>query len=445
MDFNQTVDFLFGLQKFGTKLGLENTRRLLETLGHPENGRKFLHVTGTNGKGSVSALCASALKEAGYRTGLYTSPHLVSFTERMRLNGDEISREEVVTLADRLRRLLENHAPEMKPTFFEFTTAMAFDYFRDAGAEAVVLEVGMGGRLDSTNVVVPECAVITNVEMEHREYLGDTVGEIAGEKAGIIKPGVPLVTAERKPEVIDYLKGVCREKGAPVFIIDEDYGYRFLGYYWKDGAVVQSFDWWGPGTPGGPGGEIKELTVPLAGEHQLENAAAAACALSVMSQNGMSVPGEALRKGFAEVQWEGRLETVSQNPLVVLDGAHNTDSAARLAGAIRKYYAGRYKKLILVMGVLADKDFREMADFLMAFADKIIITQADYGRALPASELAKKIGGEREALVCPDVPGALKKALSEAGSGDMVLVTGSLYVVGEAKAWLSQREQFLKA
>ncbi len=439
MDFNQTVDFLFGLQKFGTKLGLENTRRLLGILGHPENGRKFLHVTGTNGKGSVSSLCASALKEAGYRTGLYTSPHLVSFTERMRLGGDEISREEVVALADRLRRLLEKHAPEMKPTFFEFTTAMAFDYFRDAGAEAVVLEVGMGGRLDSTNVVVPECAVITNVEMEHREYLGDTIDEIAREKAGIIKAGVPLVTAERKPEVIDYLKGVCREKEAPVFIIDKDYGYRFLDYHWKDGAVIQGFDWWGPG------GEIKGLTLPLAGEHQLENAAAAACALSVISQNGMNLPEEALRKGFAEVKWEGRLETVSRHPLVVLDGAHNTDSAKRLAGAIRKYYSGRYKRLILVMGVLADKDFREMADFLMAPADKIILTQADYGRAVPASELAEKIGGGREVEVCPDVPGALKKALSEAGPDDMVLITGSLYVVGEAKAWLSQREQFLKA
>jgi dihydrofolate synthase/folylpolyglutamate synthase len=445
MDFNQTVDFLFGLQKFGTKLGLENTRRLLDILGNPERGRKFLHVTGTNGKGSVSALCASALKEAGYRTGLYTSPHLVSFTERMRIDGDEISREEVVALADRLRRLLENQTPEMKPTFFEFTTAMAFDYFRDAGTEAVVLEVGMGGRLDSTNVVVPECAVITNVDMEHREFLGDSIEDIAREKAGIIKAGVPLVTAERKPGVVDYLKGVCREKGAPVFIIDKDYGYRFLDYLWKDGAVIQRFDWWGPGVPDGAGGEIKGLTVPLAGEHQLENAAAAACALAVMSRNGMSVPEEAIRKGFAEVRWEGRLETVSQRPLVVLDGAHNADSAGRLAGAIQKYYTGRYKKLVLVIGVLADKDFREMADFLMAIADRIIITQADYGRAVPAPELAEKIGGGREVEVSPDVPGALKKALSEAGPDDMVLITGSLYVVGEAKAWLSKREQFLKA
>ncbi|MHB8173009.1 MAG: bifunctional folylpolyglutamate synthase/dihydrofolate synthase [Nitrospirota bacterium] len=438
MNFNQTVEFLFGLQKFGTKLGLENTRRLLDILGHPERGRRFLHVTGTNGKGSVSALLASALREAGYRTGLYTSPHLVSFTERMTINGDEISEEEVARLADRLKRLLENHSPSTQPTFFEFTTAMAFDYFRDMGAEAVVLEVGMGGRLDSTNVITPECAVITNVEMEHREYLGDTIEAIAREKAGIVKPGVPLVTSERKPGVLDYIEGVCREKNAPVYIIDRDYGYHPLGHSWKDGKIIQEFDFWGPG------GEMNGLTVPLGGEHQLRNAATALCALSVMS--GMAVSEDALKKGFSEVRWEGRLETVSQRPLVVLDGAHNADSARTLSAAIRKYYADQYEKLFLVLGVLADKDFREMADCLLPLADKVIFTQADYNRAVPAAELSEKIdNGGKEAAICPDVPSALEKALSEAGPDDMVLVTGSLYVVGEAKAWLSNREQFLKA
>ena len=438
MDFDQTVDFLFGLQKFGTKLGLENTQRLLEILGHPEKGRKFLHVTGTNGKGSVSALSASALTAAGYRTGLYTSPHLVSFTERMIVDGDEISREEVAALADRLKRLLDVHEPEMKPTFFEFTTAMAFDYFRDKGAEAVVLEVGMGGRLDSTNVITPECSVITNVELEHREYLGDTIEAIAREKAGIIKPGVPLVTSENKPEVLDYIRGVCREKEAPLYVMGRDFGYSASGYRWKDGDVIQELDY------RGPGGDITGLHVPLAGEHQLRNAATAVCALSVIP--GMAVPEDAIRKGFASVEWEGRLETVSQRPLVVLDGAHNAASAKILSAAIKKYYAGRYGRLLLVLGVLADKDFRDMAACLMPLADKVIFTQADYSRAVPACELSRNLdGGKSETAVCADVPGALEKALSEAGPDDMVLVTGSLYVVGEAKAWLSKREQFLKA
>ncbi len=436
-DFDRTVDFLFGLQKFGTKLGLENTFRLLEILGRPEKGRKFLHITGTNGKGSVSALSASALRAAGYRTGLYTSPHLVSFTERMTVDGDEISKEEVAALADRLKRLLDVHAPDMKPTFFEFTTAVAFDYFREKDAGAVVLEVGMGGRLDSTNVITPECSVITNVELEHREYLGDTIEAIAHEKAGIIKPGVPLVTSERKPEALDCIRGVCREKEAPLYVMGEDFGYSASGYRWKDGDVIQELDY------RGPGGEIKGVLVPLAGEHQLINAATALCALSV---SGMAVPEDAIRKGFASVRWEGRLETVSQKPLVVLDGAHNTDSARALAAAIKKYYSGRYGRLLLVLGVLADKDFRDMAAYLLPLADRVIFTQADYSRAVPADELSRNLdGGKGQATVCADVPGALEKALSWAGPDDMVLVTGSLYVVGEAKAWLSKREQFLKA
>ncbi len=438
MDFGQTVDFLFGLQKFGTKLGLENTLRLLEILGHPELGRKFLHITGTNGKGSVSALSASALRAAGYRTGLYTSPHLVSFTERMTVNGDEISREKVAALADRLKQLLDIHAPDMKPTFFEFTTAMAFDYFREMDAEAVVLEVGMGGRLDSTNVITPECSVITNVELEHREYLGDTVEAIAREKAGIIKPGVPLVTSESKPEVLDYIIGVCREKNAPLYVFNKDYEYGASDYRWEGGKIIQKFDY------RGPGGEINGVEVPLTGEHQLRNAAAAIGALSVMP--GMTISADAIRKGFASVKWEGRLETVLQRPLVVLDGAHNTDSARVLSEAVKEYYAGRYKRLLLVLGVLADKDFKDMAAYLMPIADSVIFTQADYSRAVPAEELSRMLDvGAVEATVCADVPDALEKALSNAGQDDMVLVTGSLYVVGEVKAWLSKREQFLKA
>ncbi len=436
-DFGQTVDFLFGLQKFGTKLGLENTFRLLEILGHPERGVRFLHVTGTNGKGSVSALSASVLRAAGYRTGLYTSPHLVSFTERMTVDGDEISRDDVARLADRLRRLLDARAPDMKPTFFEFTTAMALDYFREKDAEAVALEVGMGGRLDSTNVITPQCCVITNVEMEHREYLGDTIEAIAREKAGIIKPGVPLVTSEKKPEALDCIMGVCRENDAPAYVMGADYGYRSLGHRREDGIFIQEFDYWGPG------GEMKGLHVPLAGEHQLSNAAAAVCALSV---SGMNVPEKAVRKGLASARWEGRLETVSQRPLVVLDGAHNAASAKILAEAVKKYYAGHYARLLLVLGVLADKDFRDMAAYLMPLADSVIFTQADYSRAVPADELSRSLGGGKgETMVCADVPGALLKALSLAGPDDMVLVTGSLYVVGEAKAWLSKREQFLKA
>jgi len=245
MGFNETVQYLYDLQKFGTKLGLDNTRSLLRLLGDPHNGRRFLHVTGTNGKGSVSAMAASMSSAAGVRTGLYTSPHLVSFTERFRLDGLQASEDDVVRLAERLKNLLSESDAGRRPTFFEFTTAMALDWFARQGAEAVVLEVGMGGRLDSTNVVTPDCTVITNVEVEHIEYLGDTVELIAYEKAGIIKPGVPLVTAEEKPEALRVIEDACSDMAAPMYLLGRDYGYVERGVRWESEGLVQSFDYEG--------------------------------------------------------------------------------------------------------------------------------------------------------------------------------------------------------
>lgn len=439
MSFTDTIQYLYDLQKFGTKLGLENTRALMGLLGDPEKGIKFLHVTGTNGKGSVSALSASALQKAGHRTGLYTSPHLVSFTERMKVDGVEVSESGIVGLAERLKSLLADKMPDMKPTFFEFTTAMAFDWFAQKGAEVVALEVGMGGRLDSTNVVSPECTVITNVELDHKEYLGDTIQEIAREKAGIIKPGVPLVASEKKPGVVKYLEDVCREMGAPMYLLGRDFGFTRRESGWRDGGYFQTLDY------SGPGGDMDGIELRLIGEHQLDNAATAACALSLMSGRGVAVGPDAIRAGFANTRWEGRLEIVSEKPMLVLDGAHNTASAERLAEALAGPFAGRYKSLVLVVGVLADKDFKHMLALLEPFADTLVLTKADYERAVPESELRDALGGRREVILKTPVSDALAWATANAGPEDMVLVTGSLYVVGEAKAWLEEREQFLKA
>lgn len=439
MTFEETVQYLYDLQKFGTKLGLENTRLLCGLLGNPEKGPRFLHVTGTNGKGSVSVLSASAIRAAGYRTGLYTSPHLVSFTERIRLDGVDSTEDEIVALARRLNALLAGNMPELKPTFFEFTTAMAFDYFASKGAEAVVLEVGMGGRLDSTNVVEPLCTVITNVEMEHAEYLGDTVMAVAYEKAGIIKPGVPLVTSETKPDVVDYLEGVCRERGSEMYLLGRDFGYTHAGSSWEGARHVQRFDY------EGPGGDIAGIQIPLAGEHQLSNASVAACALGVMSGRGMRIEPDAIRTGFRDVRWEGRLEVVSERPLVVLDGAHNPASVKRLADSIGPVFSGRYERLILVLGVLADKDFKMMYDMLAPFADEVIFTKAAYERAVSPSELMKVAGAGCDPKVAGTVAEALELTMSIAAPADMVLVTGSLYVIGEAKAHIGDRKLFLRA
>lgn len=440
MSFEQTVQYLYDLQKFGTKLGLDNTRLLLGLLGNPENASRFLHVTGTNGKGSVSVLSASAIQEAGIRTGLYTSPHLVSFTERIRLDGADCTEDDIVSLAEKLSALIASSMPELKPTFFEFTTAMALDYFAAKGAEAVVLEVGMGGRLDSTNVVDPLCTVITNVEMEHAEYLGDTVMDVAYEKAGIIKPGVPLVTTETKPEVVEYLESVCRERAAPMYLLGHDFGCTPAGGSWEGGRYLQRLDY------DGPGGSIKGIEIPLPGGHQLMNASAAACALGVMSGMGLTVDEAAIRAGFRNVRWPGRLEVVSERPLVVLDGAHNPASVKRLADSIGPVFSGRYDRLVLVLGVLADKDFIAMYDMLAPFADEVIFTKAEYERAVPPGELMRLAGGHGpKAVMTESVAQALELAKADAGPGDMVLVTGSLYVIGEAKAHIGDKKLFLRA
>jgi dihydrofolate synthase/folylpolyglutamate synthase len=385
-------------------------------------------------------MAASILREAGFHTGLYTSPHLVSFTERIQLDGRPVTEEDIIALAERLKALVERQKPGLKPTFFEFTTAMALDYFAAAGAEFVVLEVGMGGRLDSTNVVTPECSLITNVELEHREYLGDTLSDIAFEKAGIIKPGVPLVTSEKKPEALDIILGVCRENGSAAYVSGRDFEYKNKGAVWAGGSIVQLMDYHGPSLI------LEGLEIPLAGPHQLENAAAAVCALELVSGRSGRVDESAIREGLKKTVWGGRLEVVSNSPLLVLDGAHNAASVERLAESIGAQFAGRYRHLTVVMGILSDKDSGFMIERLAPLSDVLVLTQAEYERAAPAealSAIARQHG--IEPVVRKNVHEAIEWALHEASAEDMVLVTGSLYVIGEAKAWLEKKRQFLKA
>jgi dihydrofolate synthase/folylpolyglutamate synthase len=412
----------------------------MDILGRPERSCGFLHVGGTNGKGSVSTMSESILRAAGHRTGLYISPHLVSFTERIKIGGVDVSERDVVDLACRLVGLVANEAPDLKPTFFEFTTAMALDCFRERGVEVGVLEVGMGGRLDSTNVVEPACVVITNVDVEHREYLGDTLMEIAREKAGIMKPGVPVVLSETKPEVIEYMEAEAARLGAPVYLIGRDYGFSNPGLEWTGAGPAQTFDYTGPG------GELAGLMVPIAGPHQLANAATAACACALISGRGYAVSPDAMRDGLGSVRWPGRLEIVSGRPLTVFDGAHNPASVAVLAEALRSQFAGRYGKFVLIMGVLDDKDFRAMFEMLSGFADTVIFTRSEYERSLPAAKLMEAAEGSvKKAYVTESVKEALELAASTAAEDDMVLLTGSLYVVGEAKAAVERRSQFLRA
>jgi dihydrofolate synthase / folylpolyglutamate synthase len=421
MSYLQSVEFLYGLQKHGVKPGLGPIQALLDRLDHPERRYRCLHIGGTNGKGSTATMAASILQAAGYRVGLYTSPHLVDFRERIRVNGDVIPEERVAALTDCVRAAAgELHAP----TFFEFTTAMAFQQFADAGIDVAVVEVGLGGRFDATNVLMPAAAAITNVALDHQEYLGGTIGEIAYEKAGIIKPGVPVVIGRVSGEAMAVLSRVAGERGAPLSRLQGDFKvsgkspaiFRYEGRH-------ESYD---------------ELACPLAGRHQLENAACALALLEVASERGLPVSGGAVREGLRAVRWEGRLETVESRPRLVLDGAHNPDAAAVVAlylDDFRRQHPG--SRIIVVFGMMQDKDREGFLDHLLPHVDEVIVTQARIPRSATVQELAASLRARGwTANMVSDPADAISLGRRMASPDDLILVTGSLMLVGEAKAIL---------
>ncbi len=326
--YQETIDYLFALQKHGVKLALENSVMLMKILDDPHRKFRTVHVAGTNGKGSTSACIASMLQAAGYRVGLYTSPHLISFTERIRVDGEPIAEADVVALAQTVRgayRGLKDPGGSggMNPTFFEVTTAIAFRYFADRGVDIAVIEVGMGGRLDSTNVISPLVSIITNIDVEHTEFLGTTLEQIAGEKAGIIKPAVPLVTGAQQPEVYQLFEREAAAKGAPVYRLQRD--------FWPENCVPgisQVFDYRGLTSA------YAGLRLNLTGRHQVDNACLALASIECLRDAGITVDDAFLRSGLAQARWEGRMERVAQRPDIYLDGAHNPASARALAGTI---------------------------------------------------------------------------------------------------------------
>ncbi|MCC6345761.1 MAG: bifunctional folylpolyglutamate synthase/dihydrofolate synthase, partial [Nitrospirales bacterium] len=377
MSYPGAIGYLYGLQKYGIKLGLERTEAILTLLGSPHKTFRSLHVAGTNGKGSVSAMIASILTAHGYKTGLFTSPHLVSFTERMRVGGEQISEAEVVRLTGEIRGILEQGQHGLpEPTFFELVTAMAFLHFQREGVRWAVVETGMGGRLDATNTLLPEVSVITRVSHDHREFLGDTLAAIAGEKAGIIKAGIPVVCAQQEKEAEEVLLSAAGEKGSPVFL----YGRDFSGTLRTSGLEGISFDYH-------DGAEtIAGLHTPLAGDHQAANACLAVKAASLALQHSPDL--SALRSGLASTRWPGRLDLVSSDPRIMIDGAHNPDAARALAGFLGKHL--ERCAIILVMGIMADKDMEGIMAPLLPLASDIVFTAPPYGRAASPRTLAER-------------------------------------------------------
>jgi dihydrofolate synthase/folylpolyglutamate synthase len=428
-DYDSAISYLYDLEFFGVKFGLENTRELLRRLGDPHLAYPTIHVTGTNGKGSVCAFIESALRAAGYRTGLYTSPHLVEFTERTKVDGAEIPCADVARLAGEVRCYvidMANGPHNQQCTFFEATTAMAFKFFAERKVDLAVIEVGMGGRLDSTNHIIPEASVITSIGLEHTQYLGDTEAKIAYEKAGIIKQGVPVIVGELSQEAIEVVERVAGERGAKVLRLGQD--FSFEARPGKKNPSGQRFAYRGFG---GLSGEYK---IPLLGDFQLSNAAMALAALEAAAR--FKVARGAAVKGLKCAYWPGRLQVWRKKTLVVLDGGHNPHGARALASTIRSTFD--YDKLILVVGMMKDKDHVGYLDALVHLADEVIATRPRYARAAEPEALAKLVKG-KPAAISRTVSDALAMAKERAGPRDLVLVGGSLFVVGEALRILAKR------
>lgn len=416
--YEDSLKYLHGLERFGSVFGLDNISRLLGSIDDPHRAFRSVHIAGTNGKGSVATMIACILKEAGYSVGKYTSPHLVSFTERITVNEEEITEEEVAALTDHIRGRADRKCPGGFYTFFDFTTAMAFEYFRRKKVDIAVVETGLGGRLDSTNVIEPLVSIVTNVAFDHMKELGGTLTKIAGEKAGIIKKGVPVITgAGRRPfRVIEKVAG---ENASAVYALGRDFSFK------KSGRKCMSYR--------GLTRVLNDITINLNGDHQLSNAALALCAVDVISGLGYDVPEDRMRAALSSVVWQGRLEMVREKPLVILDGAHNASGVRALRRFLRTHYRDRRK--VLVFGVMRDKQYRRMLESMSDCIDLAILTQPRTDRALDAAAMKTVT---RNSVVTTDTRSALEQARSFAGDKDLILVTGSFYTIGEAKQAINE-------
>ena len=419
--YQTCLNEMYALRRFGIKLGLDTIRRILAGLGNPQEHFNAIHVAGTNGKGSVAATLASILNACGLRTGLYTSPHLVRFNERIVVDRQPISDENVLSA---YRAVKAAAKVDREPTFFEFATAMAFHEFKCRRVEWAVVETGMGGRLDATNIIHPALSIITNVSLEHREYLGRRISQIAGEKAGIIKTGVPVVTAVRQKTAIAVVESVAAKHSAPLFRLGKDFRMR------RSAADTVTYS--------GLNVRWRGLKTALRGDHQLENTALALAACEVLSPVIGAIDPECLQRGLAETRWPGRLEQVLDRPLTLLDGAHNLIAARTLGRYLKTGLAGR--AITLVIGILDDKPYREILSALVPHCRRVILTRPKIDRALPPEKLiptASELTADWS--VIPDVAEAVSHAITSSAPDDVVLIAGSLYVVGEAKAALENQ------
>lgn len=424
MNFDEAMDYLRGLTKFGINLGLGRIEELLRRLGDPHcSGMKIVHIGGTNGKGSTTAMLSEILREAGCRVGSFTSPHLHSYTERYRINGAQIEPEQAAALLSELRPHLDAMVAEgyEHPTEFEVGTALAFLYFAREKVDYLLLEVGLGGAIDSTNVAPSMLSVITNVAMDHMDYLGHTIREIAAVKAGIIKPGIPVVTAA-SGDGLQVIKKVCAERGCRLTRVGRDVTWEAVSHSLEGQRFSVT----------GQKGLYNNLTIKLLGRHQLVNAATAIAAAENLIETGAVISAGAVRNGLASSTWPGRLEILRRKPLTIIDGAHNFEGARSLHCALDEYFKG--KDIVLVIGMLGDKEREKVVGELAPMARAVVVTRPNSPRAGNWRELAGEARRYAPEVYCHEsVEEALNKAQALAGPDDLVCITGSLYMVAEAR------------
>jgi dihydrofolate synthase/folylpolyglutamate synthase len=439
MTYRQAIEYLYSLTDYETRrierytpetFGLSRVQDLVKILGNPHTKYRSVHIAGTKGKGSTAAMIESVLRAAGYRTGLYTSPHLHTFRERIRVDGELIPRNEVTDLVTELQ---PRFAEVEGTTTFEAITVIAMEYFARRKIDVLVAEVGLGGRLDATNVLEPEVSIITSLSYDHTYILGQSLEEIAREKGGIIKPGVPVVSASQQSEAAAVIEEICRSRGAQLIKVGRD-------WVWEAGAIDlggQSFK------ATRVAGDNQELSgtyhIPLLGRHQLGNATCVLAAAQVLRESGFTLPRSIVKQGLAETNWPGRMEILSLEPLVVIDGAHNPYSAEILRVALEEWFPNR--RWTLVFGAFVDKDISGMLKELLPITEQLIVTRSQHPRAAAPVELADMaVSAGMGAEVAISMSRAMQRALAVTQPGSGILVTGSVSLVGEAREEWARRD-----
>ncbi len=421
MKYNEAISWLYSFEKFGIKLDLERIKFICEKLGNPQNTYKTVHVGGTNGKGSVCKFLGSILKSAGYTVGVYTSPHIQRFSERFIIDDKEISENEILRLIEKVKPIAEEIIKNNNiPTFFEITTALAFDYFYDKKVDYAIIEVGLGGRFDATNIIKPLVSVITNVTLEHQDRLGKTVKEIAFEKAGIIKENIPVITAVGN-NALAVIKKKASEKNASLTVVDKSCWEKTSGNLDFQNFIVH--------------GKIKDYIVKthLLGAFQGENLALSLMCIEALQMKGVFITDESIKHGVENASNPGRMEILNFEPIILIDGAHNIAGLQMLKDTIKKDFV--YDKLILIIGILSDKNVKEMVEIISPVANIIIVTKSSNIRASDPKTL-KDFFKPKIAIIKNNVLESVEYAKKIAKKQDIIVITGSLFTVGEARKYL---------